>query len=329
MKKCASKTITLSVHRWREGILISLAFRLMQMHLVEIRGIRPHPTWLTTMLFYLFIVFSSFPVVINGVTCYDCPLIANSFDYLVANDRLPDALRNCTTKSLGDTCIIDVIWNRNPDRTQIALVARDDSRSAALIEHTLSGNINLENKNNQLLWTKSISYTCSTDQCNSLLTLKRLLASLTMKDDLFDLGSLLIREITFDGRCWFWTNSTILECSTVIPAAPCKQCSFQGIGQNGVVDICANCLLDDIGETFLLHEVNFELINRTRADHWVLECQSKNCSTIENGNRILQKSTFDFDFAQFLNHANRMSAWNIAFVLCIVLSFHATSERER
>lgn len=227
-------------------------------------------------------------------------------------------------KSLGDTCIIDINWSRSPDQTQIALVARDDSR-AAFTEHTLSGDISLENKGNQLLWTRSISYTCSTDRCNSVSTLQRVLASLTVNDTLFDLAPLLIRQIAFGGQCSFWLNSTTLECAGEIPQSTCKQCSSEGMSQNGVLEICANCLVDDIGETFLAREVNFELINRTRSDHWMLECQSRNCNTIENGNRIFQKSTFDFNFVKFLNHANQMSISNVALLLCTVLRFSCLS----
>jgi hypothetical protein len=275
------------------------------------------------MLFFLFVVFSSYLHAATAtVSCYDCPFEVNRFDYLVTKDKLPNALNNCTTKSLGDSCIIDVKWSRNPgDQTEIGLEARGEPRTA-FIEHTLSGDVNLENKENQLLWTRSISYICSTDQCNSLSTLQRLLASLTMRDDFVDLGYLLTREIPFDDpSCLLWGNSTTLECATEMPPANCTQCSSQGMSQNGVLDICANCLLDDIAETFLVREVNYELINRTRADHWILECQSKNCNTIENGIRIFQKSNFDFDFVHFLNHANRMTINSIALLLCTILRF--------
>ncbi|CAF0845391.1 unnamed protein product [Rotaria sordida] len=238
------------------------------------------------------------------ITCSVCPIDANSFDYFITTDRLPDRLNNCTLQTTEDNCFIDVIWHRKPDKTEITLSARDNERSI-YNEHNLYTVVNLENKNSNFIWTRSISYTCSTHNCNSFIVLKRLLNSLTLNDYFHELEYLLKREEPFDGNwCWFKGNTTSLECAVSIPSKSCKGCFFQGISRGNATEICATCLQDDIGETALSHEVDFNMTDRTRIDHWILECKSRNCNIENNGYLIRQKSISNFDFIKFLDNTN-------------------------
>ncbi len=239
------------------------------------------------------------------IECHYCPIDENNLDYFVTTDNIPHHLNNCTIIKMGDVCYIDLIWNRTPVKTQIGLSGKGDEKSIDA-EHTLVTNVNVENKNLSIIWTRTISYICSTDKCNSLSALKGVLDSLTLNDTLHELVDLLQRKEPFEGNwCKFSTNGTLFECATEISPASCKQCSFQGISNHGVVELCANCLEDDIGETFLSHEVNFNMTDRTRDDHWILECGFENCNTYDNGNLVRQKSTSDFDFEKFLDGNNK------------------------
>jgi hypothetical protein len=277
------------------------------------------------MLFYLFLSFQVLYSVSCVIKCHNCPLSANTFNYHISTDRLPDELSNCDVQEISDTCIIDVIWGRNPDKTDINLAPRGDGKSE-LSEHELNTNIELAYNGSQYEWSQSISYMCSTDQCNSLTELKRILSSLTLNDKFQDLEDLLKMEEPFDDSwCLFFANTTTLECATTtIPPATCKECSFEGFTNNGAWEICANCLTYDIGNTFLSHEVDFNMTGRTRADHWIMECQSKDCNTPNNGNRIRQKSTSNFDFVKFLDGRNKsttlslISKFTLLFVVFIV-----------
>jgi hypothetical protein len=196
------------------------------------------------------------------------------------------------------------MWSQNPNQTQIALSGRDERMIND--EKTLSTNVQLENRNNSFLWTRSTSYTCTTDMCNSFDLLKRVLNSLTLSDSFQDLQELLVRIEDFSGDwCEFKGNTTTFECADKIPTTSCKLCSFEGYSNRGSYEICASCLQDDIGETFLSHEVNFNMTDRTQQDHWMLECQTRMCNTIENGKLIRQKSTANFDFAKFFDDKNK------------------------
>ncbi|CAF5060020.1 unnamed protein product, partial [Rotaria sp. Silwood1] len=66
---------------------------------------------------------------LGNVTCYDCPYDANSCDYLITTDCMPDKLNSCILKAREDNCVIDVTWSRNPDKTQLVLTARHNERS--------------------------------------------------------------------------------------------------------------------------------------------------------------------------------------------------------
>ena len=254
------------------------------------------------MLFYLFITFQIIYSISCDINCHDCPIEENTFDYFVTADRLPDKLNNCGTKPTDDICKIDIIWGRNPDRTQIALSGRDE-RAIMDTEQTLNTYVQLENKNNSLIWTRSVSYTCATEKCNSFDVLKLVLNSLTLSDNFQDpdIQNLLIEKDDFNGTwCSFENNITTSECAKDIPIEDCMQCSFDGYGAGGSMEFCENCLTYDIGERFVAHEVDFNMNDRTQRDHWMIECQSMKCNTVDNGNLVRQKSTANFNFANFL-----------------------------
>ncbi|CAF1210199.1 unnamed protein product [Rotaria magnacalcarata] len=259
------------------------------------------------MLFYLLATLQFIHSISCFVTCHICPIDMNTFDYFITANHTPDTLYNCTRQATGDNCFIDLIWQLQPQQTQIALSTRDDDRST-FNEHSLSTFVSLESKDSNFIWTRSISYTCSTDNCNSLTTLKRLLNSLTLYDYFDSLKDLLRKETPFNGTwCLFKANTTWLECALSIPPESCKECSFQGMSVQGSIEICLNCLQDDIGETSITHEVDFNIADRTRLDHWILECQFNKCNFDNNGDLIRQKSISNFDFAKFLDTHNQAS----------------------
>lgn len=257
------------------------------------------------MFLYLFVIYQLIYSVSCFVTCHVCPIETNSFDYLITTNHIPDNLNDCTTRRTGDNCYIDIVWNRHPDKTQIAMSTRDNERSA-YNDHTLYTAVSLEHKNSDYIWTRSISYTCSTDNCNSVAVLKRLLNALRMYDFLHDLKYLLRKDKPFDGNwCLFKSNATSLDCALSIPIENCKGCSFLGMNNQNSVEICANCLQDDIGDTSLLHEVDFNITDRTRLDHWIVECQFNKCNNYDTVDLVRQKSISKFDFSQFLDRPNK------------------------
>ena len=239
------------------------------------------------------------------ITCHDCPLTANNFNYFVTLDTLPKNLNNCTMVNTGDLCLMDIIWNPKSNMTQIGFSSGGDEKSIG-IEHSLVTEVRLEKNSSDLIWTRGISYMCSTDKCNDLSELKRILDSLTLNDNLKDLEYLLKNDEPFDGNwCHFSTNDNSSECNIDIPPDTCEVCSFQGKSDHGPIRFCSNCFPFDIGERSISYEVDFNMIDRTRSDHWILECRFKSCNTYENGNMVLEKSVVKFDFKKFLDGNNR------------------------
>ncbi|UJR32848.1 hypothetical protein I4U23_020310 [Adineta vaga] len=274
------------------------------------------------MLVHLLLIFHTLYSISHAIVCHTCPLDLNKLNYIVTMDNIPTNLNNCTTVNTGDICFIDLIWNQNPDTTDLGLSTQEPERSA-LIQHSLITNVNLENKDSDHIWTKGISYTCSIDNCNSLLTLKRILASLTFNDNFDDIKNLLRKEEPFDGNwCQLATNSTSGDCNTGMSTSSCKECSFQGKNVERSLEYCSNCLTDDIGETFMLYEADFNMTDRTIADHWVLECRFPNCNTVQNGNMIREKVLSTFDFAKFLDNINTASGLSsinkILFIFIVI-----------
>lgn len=269
------------------------------------------------MLFTLFIVVHLFPYVTSKIGCYDCPLLANNFTYLVTADNVPNQLQQCETKYVGDTCVIEVKWGQNPNITQIGLVAEEGDRKRLASVRQLNTYISLENKENSFIWTRSISYTCSNENCNTLLELKRLLNAITLEDSLHDLKDILVIDPEFDGT-WcqpMFANTTDLECATSTSTNSCMECSYQTFQINDVFQVCANCLPFGIGESFVSHEVDFNLSDKTREDHWMIACQSQRCSTPENDQRLRQSTKVRFDFSD--NHSSSISM-NSIFLFCTV-----------
>lgn len=273
------------------------------------------------MLVHLFILFHIIHSATCLVTCYVCPIDTNKFNYFVTADQIPEALNDCTFQTTGDNCFIDLVWHQNPNISEIAMTTRDPERSI-VNEHSLYTTVGLESKTSNTVWTRSISYTCSTDRCNSLAELKRVLNALNLTDSLDDLIYLLKKEDPFDGSwCLFDKNSTSLECADSIPPKSCKLCYFQGMSRPKSIEFCSTCLQDSIGETFLSHEVDFDMTDRTRTDHWILACQSKNCNTVNEGALIRSKSISNFDFREFLGstgNSNIVPSVNMILLLCIL-----------
>ncbi|CAF5124121.1 unnamed protein product, partial [Rotaria sp. Silwood1] len=119
------------------------------------------------------------------ISYYNCPWNKNSFDYLITADNIPSELKNCSLEINVAKCAIEIFWQRDPDNTTIVLVAEDTKKSAST-DHSLFVNVGFENSGARPIWGRVILYECTTDQCNSLNQLKRLLNSLKMNDSLYE-----------------------------------------------------------------------------------------------------------------------------------------------
>ncbi|CAF3424998.1 unnamed protein product [Rotaria sp. Silwood1] len=267
------------------------------------------------MLVSLFLVFQLFYSVTCSISCYNCPMEFNTFDSIITVDTIPNNLKNCSIKTEQSECSIQVIWMQNPNQTRIALVGGGEKRTES-DEHNLKNDILLKNDGIKTQWTNTILYVCSTENCNSPSTLKHLLRSLTSKDNFNEFSYLLVMNEHFNGTlCFFYANSSV-SCETEIDPNTCKQCTTEEYIQTKPLEICSNCIMDDVIENFITYEVKFFMNNRERHDFWMIECQLPNCNTIDNSDLIRQKSNIQFDFDLFLNCSRQLT--NILSINIIV-----------
>ena len=253
------------------------------------------------MMFYLFISFQILYSILCDISCYDAPFDLNSFNYTVTPDHFPAALRNSSVKINSVSCYIQVLWQRDPNNTNIALIA-DTNMKPEAVQHLLQVDVGYETKTSSTpTWAQQIIYQCNTDQCNSLSQLKHLLSSLTVNESLHDLAYLLNPVKPFHGEwCYRGSNATFKQCNTTIPVSLCTQCDLTESMNHGGIELCATCLTDESDQSLLVYEKTFDINARTNSSIWEIICQRENCNTPTIGDSIRKKSYIYFDFAKFL-----------------------------
>jgi len=243
---------------------------------------------------------------------------------MVTVDHFPTELHGSSLKTNAITCLIQIIWQRNPHATRIILIAEDNMKAASS-SHKLDVEIGYENIREISIWEQAILYQCNTDQCNSLSQLKLILSSLTMNDNLIDLVYLLSPVQPFQGEwCHRSSNATFQKCDTTIPNNLCIQCELTGIMNQTRTEVCATCLTENPGNYILAYAKAFNMIDRTYSATWLIICGRENCNTPINGDKIREKSYIDFDFNKFLNNETVILSMNkmaLLFIICFMKLF--------
>jgi hypothetical protein len=254
-------------------------------------------------MFYLFITFQLLYSVSSDISCYQAPFDINSFNYIVTADHFPAELHNSSLEVNSVGCYIQVLWQRDPDNTKIALIADTDMKAVSS-QHQLQVDVGYQTKISSIpTWAKEIIYQCNTDQCNSLSQLKRLLSALIVNESLHDLAYLLNPVKPFHGEwCYRGSNATFEACNTTIPVSLCTQCQLIGTMNQTGTELCATCTTDDPDNSLLVFEKTFNITDRTNSSVWEILCGRQNCNTPAIGNSIRQKSYIYFDFTKFLNN---------------------------
>lgn len=269
----------------------------------------------TTMLALVIITFQLFYSVTCSISCYNCPLGPNTFDAILTADSLPETFNNCSFETEQSQCSLLLIFTRDPDRTQI-LATGGEERRGTDDENHLKNEIIFGNDGTKLLWTNRIRYICSDEKCNSPSTLKRLFKSLKSEDNFNEFTALLKINQDFNGTfCFFFANSSA-SCQTEVDPNNCTQCVIEQSIQSQSLDICADCIKDDVIENFISYETKFSMNTRERRDFWIIECQSPDCNTIQTIGLIRNKSDVQFDFNRFLNNSRKQ--FNLSFIHIVI-----------
>jgi RNA polymerase subunit RPABC4/transcription elongation factor Spt4 len=223
-------------------------------------------------------------------------------------------------------CSFSIIWQQNPNKTEIT-VSAEDTKNSVSTDHELDVAVGFDNTDSILKWEKVVVYTCSTKECNSFDQLKRVLASLTVTDNLDNLTSIIKPQEPFQGRwCDRASNATFDDCNITVPVTACTQCSLIGQITQTKTEVCATCLTSGTDSNFLTYAVVINMIDRTHATNWEIQCQAERCNSLTNGDLIRQQSEIDFDFLKFFNAGNKLTslstmvkmAW--IFIIFIVLT---------
>ena len=270
------------------------------------------------MLFHVWIIISIISSISCDISCYDCSSTPQRYNYIITPDRIPTEIQNCNVAANNTRCHIFIRWDLTSNSSRISLVPA--STGALSGQHTLRTNALLTGIGVVQQIQNSLFYYCSTDRCNDIVVLKRLLESLSLKNELTKLDDLLQPTSPFDGHwCLLANNQTDGYCPSPSSVDPntCKQCSTNVTTVGNTDLICATCLPDVQRQNSLGEEVLFNMTDRSRTANWYIYCQSSNCSTTNTGPRIQQNSQMSFDFDHFFpkNTAYQQTMSSILFAM--------------
>lgn len=253
------------------------------------------------MLFHLFLTLQVLQCVSSDISCYKAPLDVNYFNYTVTVDNFPAALQNTSVDTHSPACYILVLWQRDPDHTNIGFFINPGMREVST-DQLLQVDVGYQTKTSPTpTWTKQIIYKCKTDLCNNLSVLMRLLSTLIVNESLDELAYLLNPVKPFHGEwCYRGSNATSDVCNTTVPVSSCTQCELIGTMDQAGTESCGTCSMADPGKSLLVHQKTFYITDRTNFSAWDIRCTRKNCNTPAVGDSILEKSEIYFDFSKFL-----------------------------
>lgn len=101
------------------------------------------------MLFTLLIIFQLFYSITCQISCYDCPIQANTFNSILTANTVPNDFNNCSFPTNQAECSMNVIWTQDPDQTQIVSMGGGGRRLVA-DEHNLQNTITLKNNGTKM-----------------------------------------------------------------------------------------------------------------------------------------------------------------------------------
>ena len=263
------------------------------------------------MILPLLLVGSLVPFVSSQISCYDCPLAPKFYNYIVTTQLIPSDIQNCQYKSNQSHCIIDLRWYLTLERTGIDLGSDPErSQASSAARHTLLVTALMTGAGVTEQRQHSFRYRCSTDRCNDIGQLKRLLNSLTLESNFTDLKDLLDSSSPFDGhKCYLNATGAAKDCRVPADVKPdeCTECSTKFTAEVNATELCATCVSNsEEEEANLARGVLFDLTDRSRTSSWSIDCRVPNCNGLESGRRIQEKSVLEFDFDRFFakNTAN-------------------------
>ena len=253
------------------------------------------------MLFVLLLIFEIFYSASCSMSCYQAPFDTNKFDYIVTSEHFPMKLDNYTLVTNSTTCYLQVLWQRNPNQTNIGLVAGTINEQSLTLEHKLQALVGYQRIGSAPMWYKQIIYQCATNECNSLNQLKQLLTSLTVNESLSSLTYLLDPVKPFHAEwCYRGSNVSMDQCNTSTPISQCQRCDLIETMDEHGLGICGKCSTEDPDNSLLLYEKTFNMTSRTETSSWGILCARQNCNRPAIGSAIQQKTLISFNYSAFI-----------------------------
>ncbi|CAF0917249.1 unnamed protein product [Adineta steineri] len=229
---------------------------------------------------------------------------------------MPEKLNGCVLKPM-DQCTVRIIWLYNIGKTEIVVTGGDTKKSIST-DHALNVGTGYEYRE-ELDAEQVLEYICSTDECNSLGQIKRLINSLTVTSHLDEIENMIKPQQPFQGAwCVRVSNTTTIECDPTIPTELCRQCSLAVQNDEKTTQVCATCSTESVDNS-LSYTVMFNMNDRTRSNIWQVLCQADKCNSLSNADLIHEKSAMDFDFNKFFN--NGQNRFSLSIMINMVMIF--------
>lgn len=248
------------------------------------------------------------PVLISSaLQCYSCSelIIVN---YLVTNSTVP-SFSECQLVD-ATQCSLTVTWDENINVTAIAVNSQNASSVQSISGDAVTSMIVMEAGpyGGTPFFARELVLSCtSKDKCNDEMTLKRILRSLSIKDQLRQELLPLIQVIyPFNpniSACSNFTNST--SYCPPVDLTDCQRCEISvDRFSSSNPEVCATCRRSSVDVNAVIHSATFLLNGQTQLiDHVQLGCQTKGCNSIANINEIYRASNITFDFHEFFEQA--------------------------
>ncbi len=255
---------------------------------------------------YLLLLVS--PSIISSLQCNFCPSPIY-LNYSVTVDTIP-SLENCVIVDSETQCYVNIYWFRDPPISMLIYAYEMDNIPKNNETLVMSVQAQVDGDGFSKRSSHEIAYVCKTsDKCNNIDTVKRLLNSTTLTEQFVKEFTPLLANVTSftndsAAACYSFSNSTNSSQCNPSDIDHCQRCHIStDYSTSTGNEICATCPKSDLRNNKILRQMTFILDNRSQPiEHIELWCQQAGgCNSIANIIKIRQASQIKFDYDRYFD----------------------------
>jgi hypothetical protein len=118
------------------------------------------------MFIHLFCIFTLLHHVLCDISCYACPEINNTFEYIITSENVPTQLNNCSIETQQLYCLVDIAWKKNPINESTIRLAGGVPWRSNILPHTLEVNAYVPEDPARSRVKQFLRYRCLTEKCD-------------------------------------------------------------------------------------------------------------------------------------------------------------------